>query len=123
MSASFGLPEEAVDWKVIEQLRSRKRDGRSGFDRLLPIFVDDARQIVDGLRAAAAAGDAEAVRLAAHKIKGSASVLGSREIKHLSQVMLERAGEGELPAPTQIDNLQLAVQRFTAFAREIGNGV
>lgn len=114
--SAANLPEGSVDWKVLQQLRSRRRNGRSAFARLLPIFQDEASLIIVDIRAATATGDATGVRLAAHKLKGSASVLGSLQVKHESQAILEAATEGHLPSDEALESLNQAVSAFVSFA-------
>ena len=71
----------ALDPAIVDQLQALARAGNSQLlDRLQASFTRDTPLRVQALRAAVAAGDAEAVAFNAHTLKGSAANLGATEM-------------------------------------------
>ena len=66
----------------LETLRGLERPGEDGFvDSLLAIFRRDTPQRIEEMERAAAAGDAETFRRAAHSLKSSAASLGGSRVE------------------------------------------
>ena len=74
----------AVDAHVIQDLRqSLGPRGDAIFRELVDVFLDDAPLSLQGIRAAASAGDAELFGRAAHRLKGSAASFGADRLTEL----------------------------------------
>lgn len=105
--------------RVAGQLIAHKRMGQSAFERLVPVFLEEALMLVEQMRCAVAASDAEGLRLTAHKLKGSASVIGAAEVRALSQNIMAVVDRREHPGPEIIQGLEPALRRF----REAADGL
>jgi HPt (histidine-containing phosphotransfer) domain-containing protein len=110
---------DVIDMHVATQLMSHKRKGQSAFERLLPIFVEESNMLVEQLRCAIAAADNEGLRLTAHKLKGSASVLGALRVRALSQAVMENVDAGLPTLPEHIAALESEISRFRQVAYEV----
>ncbi|HEX8648808.1 MAG TPA: response regulator [Thermoleophilaceae bacterium] len=85
----------ALDPRTIERLRSELRDD-GVVRRLLEMFRDQTRERLDAVDAAAAAGDADALRLVAHTIKGGAASVGAPRVRDAAESVERAAREGRL---------------------------
>jgi len=108
-----------IDMHVTGQLLAHKRKGQSAFERLLPIFMEESRMLVAQMRCAIAASDAEGLRLTAHKLKGSASVLGSVDVRVLSQTIVDNAVQGVMPQADTLQQIERAIDVFHDAAQAI----
>jgi HPt (histidine-containing phosphotransfer) domain-containing protein len=104
----------ALDPEIVEQLRALARGRSSGLlDRLQAAFARDTPERLRALRAAVAAGDAEAMAFAVHALKGSAANLGAREV-----VATCRQLEDAAPADARrLEPLLAELERRTARAQ------
>ncbi len=66
-------------------------------DELIEVFVDELRRLSGELSAGLAAGDLDAVRMAAHSIKGMGGTIGLPEISVLGLEVENCAKEERLP--------------------------
>ena len=72
---------DVLDRAVISGLRDLREPGQPDpLAELIELFLRDARPRLEGMRAAAAAGDWPKVAAGAHTLKGSASNLGARRL-------------------------------------------
>jgi signal transduction histidine kinase/CheY-like chemotaxis protein/HPt (histidine-containing phosphotransfer) domain-containing protein len=83
--------EGPVDWDVLSELLAMTRP--EFLQDLLGIFLRDSRRMVADLRAAHEAGDREAWRQVAHKLRGSCATVGARPMMHLTAVMEDLTDE------------------------------
>ena len=111
--------QRVIDTHVTSQLLVHKRQGQSAFERLLPIFMEESRMLVAQMRCAIAASDSEGLRLTAHKLKGSASVLGSVDIRILSQSIMDKLDEGMMPQSDTLLQIEHAIEVFHEAAQAI----
>ena len=89
--------------RKIADLRSLDPDNASGiFGELIMLFLDDLATRLDTLRAARARGDAAAVAVEAHSIKGSAGNPGAERLAVLCKEVEMAARQGAL---TTVDDL------------------
>jgi CheY-like chemotaxis protein len=88
---------ELVDGDRIEMFR---RDYPEIVDQLVTLFVDSTPPLIEELRDAAAGGDPEAVRRAAHKLKGSCQNNGATWMATLAR-------EAETTEPAALDVAEL----------------
>lgn len=88
----------AVDIGTLGELRENV-GGDAGFvAELIDEFLADAPVQLEALRAAAASGDAEAARRAAHTLKGNARTFGAPAFADLCREAEAAAAEGRLQA-------------------------
>ncbi len=77
-------PDSVLDPEIVEQLRALAHAGNAGLlDKLQASFARDTPGRLQALRAAVAAGDADAVAFNAHTLKGSAANLGAVQVVHV----------------------------------------
>jgi CheY-like chemotaxis protein len=88
---------ELVDAARMEMFRS---DYPEIVEQLVALFVDGTPPLLEELREAAAGGDPEAVRRAAHKLKGSCQNIGATWMATLAR-------EAEATAPAAVDMARL----------------
>jgi HPt (histidine-containing phosphotransfer) domain-containing protein len=113
---------EVIDMRVAGQLIAHKRMGQTAFERLVPIFVEEATMLLSQMRCAIAASDSEGLKLTAHKLKGSASVIGAVEIRALSIEMMAQSDGGETSPSDLAHQMEAAISRFQeTAARLIGH--
>lgn len=77
----------------LQYLKSRYGDR---FKELLEIFLEDNEGVIDQLKTADATNDTDKLELIAHKLKGSASVLGNEMLSKLCAVIDMRAQKHQL---------------------------
>jgi HPt (histidine-containing phosphotransfer) domain-containing protein len=104
--------QEILDMRVVEQLVAHKRMGQTAFERLVPVFLEEAHLLAEQMRCAVAASDGEGLRLTAHKLKGSSSVIGAAEVSAVSQKIMAAAEAGERHEAELLQALERALDRF-----------
>jgi len=113
-----GEKREVIDMHVASQLMAHKRNGLTAFERLLPVFREESAMLVSQIRCAINASDAEGLHLTAHKLKGSASVLGAIEVRQISQSVMDEAQKGAYPSLECLQELEKSVEQFLASAQQ-----
>jgi len=94
--------------------------GRLGDEELVkevvPIFLKDNEERADKLTKAVKAGDAKAIKLHAHAVKGAGRNIGARRLSDIAY-LLERAGkENDMEAATLIfDKLKTELEKMVTF--------
>src|SRR5262249_32907775 len=81
----------ALDRDVLEQLRE-ELGGTAALRDVIRSFLDQTPSVLSALRDAASRADVASIRRAAHKIKGTSSLLGARELSEQC-AEIERVGE------------------------------
>jgi signal transduction histidine kinase/DNA-binding response OmpR family regulator/HPt (histidine-containing phosphotransfer) domain-containing protein len=81
----------ALDRDVLEQLRE-DLGGTAALRDVIRSFLDQTPSVLSSLRDAAARADVASIRRAAHKIKGTSSLLGARDLSEQC-AEIERVGE------------------------------
>jgi histidine phosphotransfer protein HptB len=89
---------DAVDKRVLDELRESIGGDRAFLSELIDEFLDEAPRQLETLREAAAAGDDERARRAAHTLKGNGRMLGATELASLCQEAEAAAANGDLDA-------------------------
>ena len=87
-------PDQILDPEALAGLRDlpdRPNDDVSV--HFVVLFLDEARTLVESMRQAAGAGDAEAVSQAAHALRGAAGFVGATRLVAATGA-LERAADG-----------------------------
>jgi len=85
--------EEHVDMATLDMLKEVMEDG---FVNLLETYINDSKVRLDDLQNALAAGDGEAVRRAAHSLKGSSGNLGANRMAALCLDVENRGKDDQL---------------------------
>ena len=91
-----------IDRKALDALRALQRPGRPDLlTRIIDQFDVDAPRLIEGMHAAVAAGDADALKLASHTLKSSSANVGAhglsarcREIEQLARAADVAAAAG-----------------------------
>src|SRR4051812_1201281 len=88
--------QSALDIVVLNELRQSVGDDKEFFAELIDEFLADAPCQLERLREAAATGDAEVARRAAHTLKGNGQTFGAEQLASLCQHAETDAGAGDL---------------------------
>jgi HPt (histidine-containing phosphotransfer) domain-containing protein len=105
-AADYPEPDpDALDIERLDMLRDLDEDNTTYLDRAIGNFMTNSRTGLDTIRDAISAGDAAAMRAAAHKLAGSALNLGVtyageavRTIEFLGDEGTVEGAEEKLPA-------------------------
>jgi HPt (histidine-containing phosphotransfer) domain-containing protein len=92
------------------------------FVQIAEIFLDDAPLQLAALQAAQDSGDIEALRAAAHKLKGSVATFAAREALSAARALEQACKEGDagrLPALAAVVHAETA-RLTTALRAELG---
>jgi HPt (histidine-containing phosphotransfer) domain-containing protein len=94
-----------INWAPLLDLRAMQPpDEPDIVEDLIRTFVEDSSLRLTRLREAAAAGNGKQVRLEAHAIKGSSSLMGADAVTDVAQAV-ESAAESGGAAPELIERL------------------
>jgi HPt (histidine-containing phosphotransfer) domain-containing protein len=105
----------AVDTAVLGELRESVGDDPEFLAELVDEFLADAPAQLETLRTAAAAGDADEARRAAHTLKGTGRTFGAARLASLCQEAETDAGSGNLGAVlTRVDGIDAEWARVHA---------
>lgn len=94
--------KEAVELDVLRSLAGAQVEGEPDLIvELIDLYAEDSPRRLDTIRGALAAGDLEALRRAAHGLKGSSASLGARRVEMLCEKLERLSGwewrrEGEI---------------------------
>jgi HPt (histidine-containing phosphotransfer) domain-containing protein len=84
------------------------------------LFLADAPRLLDEIRAALAAGDADTVHRAAHGLRGAAGYVGGKPAADAAQALESAAAAGQLSnSPHAFEKLKTEVNRLTAVLAEV----
>ena len=101
---SRGAPSPAGDpfEALVDEARMRvfRVDYPEIVDQLIELFVESTPPLLDELRAGAESGDGEAVRRAAHKLKGSCQNIGAGFMAKLAADLEQRRARPRRPSST-----------------------
>jgi HPt (histidine-containing phosphotransfer) domain-containing protein len=115
------------DGPIDEQVLTRLAEGTGGdaefVSDLIQQFAVDGPELVVAARAAVGAGDAEAVRRAAHTLKSNAATFGANRLAEDSRSLEQTAKRGDLDdGPTLVDEmareLEVVLEALPAVWRE-----
>lgn len=88
-----------IDRKALDALRALQRPGRPDIlTRIIDQFVLDAPRLIGDMHAAVAAGNADALRLAAHTLKSSSANVGAHVLSARCKEIEQRARAGDVAA-------------------------
>ncbi len=110
-----------IDKTTFEELRDTA--GPDFVAELVDTFVEEAPAMLDQLRVARAAGDADVFRRAAHSLKSNSATFGALQLSALAR-RLELDGLAADPSRDNvaIDALEAAYQRVAAALQELARG-
>lgn len=91
--ASAATTEQILDLQQVQELREVLEDE---FSSVIEAYLRDAERKVERVVAAADEQDAEALRMAAHSLKGSCRNVGARQLAESCQVIESLAYEERL---------------------------
>jgi HPt (histidine-containing phosphotransfer) domain-containing protein len=111
------MNEDIIDDATFRELQETA--GAEFVGELVDTFIEEAPQMLAELRAALAAGQAEAFRRAAHSLKSNSLTFGALALGAMARE-LELQGIGADAAATQqrVDALDAQLQRATAVLQE-----
>ena len=84
--------DETLDRRVLASLREATPDRPDFTDTLIDQFTQEAASVLEQMRAAVRALDADALRRASHRLKGTAQTIGGNRLAALSAQMEGHAG-------------------------------
>lgn len=96
------MSQPALDPSTVEQLREMAGGDASILGELLTLFESDANRLLQDLASALAAGNAPAVREAAHAIKGGAANLGAKPLADLCYQVEQKGRGGNLDGAAEL---------------------
>jgi CheY-like chemotaxis protein len=122
--AEPGLPEEAVDASTLAALRDLQGEGQPELlAELIAVYLRDTPPRLAALHEAVARADAEALRRAAHSLKGSSSQIGAVQMARLSADLEHQAGTTDLRGATEtLRRLDEAFDRVRAHLQALTEG-
>ena len=104
---------DPIDIAVFRELE--EATGSDFIAELVATFLEEAPGILAELKDAAATGDHDQFRRAAHSIKSNANVFGAHELAELARRMeLSGLGADQTETGAQLDALNAAYERSTA---------
>ena len=84
--------DDALDPNVLEELRELNQEGEPDVvSEVLRLFLDDAPEKLDAIADAITRGDVEALRRAAHGLKGAAGAIGAFPFQEACRALEEMA--------------------------------
>jgi CheY-like chemotaxis protein len=110
-----GVLEEAVDASALAALRDLGEDRPDLLAELLAVYLRDTPPRLAALHEAVARADAEALRRAAHSLKGSSSQIGAVQVARLCTDLEEQASTTDLGGVAEtLSRLDEAFDRIRA---------
>lgn len=107
--------DRAVDKATLSSLREQLAGPDPVFERILGLYLRELPGRMTAIRSAVEQGDAQALRDAAHSLRGSSATLGATLAAELSEALESGAVAGDLaPAPELLERLEEAARLTTA---------
>jgi HPt (histidine-containing phosphotransfer) domain-containing protein len=110
---------ETVDLEVFSELQETMGDDFA--NELVSTFLEEVPGMVAALKAAAAAGDADAFRRAAHSLKSNAQVFGAAALGELSRT-LELSDLSQIDVEARLTEFDAENTRTTIALKALLNG-
>ena len=111
------MPKDTIDAAIFTELQDTA--GAEFVTELVGTFLEEAPQMLTELRAALAAGNADAFRRAAHSLKSNSNTFGAL---HLGEVARDLELGGLVSAAGPINALQAEYERVAAALLELSRG-
>lgn len=109
------MTELYLDEALFEELRDILEDE---FPVLISTYIHDSGLRVNDLRAAMTLGDADAVRKAAHSLKGSSANLGLVYLANLCRIVEDEARAGKAEQEAYMVQIQQEQERSAGLLRD-----
>jgi HPt (histidine-containing phosphotransfer) domain-containing protein len=87
------------------------------------LFLQHSRDDIEFIQEAAAVGDAESLRLRAHRMKGSSYAFGARPLGDKAATIERHAIAGNLNVDVEVDELVRLFRQTSALMQEDRRGV
>ena len=101
---------EVIDWSRLEELREYDTPDASIVRGTIATFAGQAAEKIEVLRTSALAGDAQALRAAAHGLKGAAMNIGAVVVAERAKQIEDAARQGSLDGvESMVEHLSAAV--------------
>jgi signal transduction histidine kinase/DNA-binding response OmpR family regulator len=112
LQPSAGLPCAAsLDGRALDQLRALQRAGApSVLARVIGLYEREAPALLAAMREAVAAGEADGLRRAAHKLKSTSAVLGATRLTELCRA-LEAEARIDGATASQLEAIEVEYDR------------
>ncbi len=118
------VESNVVDAKVIEDLRAMQGDDETFLRHLVTTFFAQSGPLLEAMRSAITRGDADALRQAAHKLKGGCAVLGIKGMANICYDIEMQARMGRLQGV--LEKIERAAAEYeqvkTILTLELGGG-
>jgi HPt (histidine-containing phosphotransfer) domain-containing protein len=102
-----------LDPQTLQELQAMRDDGAPEIiDELLSAFKADCVPLLESLSQAANAGDASALRAAAHGLKGAAANMGGRAMAHLCGEVEQQARCGVISDSATLGKIESAFEQL-----------
>ena len=107
---------ESVDREILASIRDLQGDGEPDLlAELIDLYLEDAPARIEAVKLAFTQGDAKALALAAHTLKGSSGNLGAKRIAALAGLLEE---QGRLGSTTKAGPILQQLEREFALVRK-----
>ena len=103
-----------IDQATFEELK--QLSGADFINELIDAFLEDAPNMIQSMRTAAAAGDVETFRRNAHSLKSNAYTFGAAELGRLARELEVMGRENNLAIGNKVEVLN---QEFEMVAQEL----
>jgi PAS domain S-box-containing protein len=108
-----GRTAVVLDPQTLQELQAMRDDGAPEIiDELLSAFKADCVPLLESLSQAANAGDASALRAAAHGLKGAAANMGGRAMAHLCGEVEQQARCGVISDSATLGKIESAFEQL-----------
>jgi signal transduction histidine kinase/CheY-like chemotaxis protein/sensor domain CHASE-containing protein len=92
-----------LDPRTLEQIRALQRPGAPDLlGKIILLYLDNSRSLTEKIRAALAAGDANALQEAAHALKSSSGNVGATGLAEIARQLEALGREGNAEAATRL---------------------
>ena len=110
------MSSNEIDLATFEELR--QMSGADFINELVDTFLDDAPRLMDGLRSALLAHDADSFRRAAHSLKSNGATFWAKRLSELAKQLEMLAKENRLgDTGDRLETLESAYQAAAAELR------
>ena len=110
-----------LDPAPLEAIRRLQKEGAPDIlDRVVGIYLDESGDLVQSLRDAIPAGDAESLRQAAHSLKSSSANVGAKELAELCKQLEALGRDQEMNnAPSILEKLEREYHHVRSALKEV----
>ena len=103
------MSDDLIDNSTLDSLREQLSGQEEVLQRVMRIYLDELPGRLADIRAGVDSGDAQAMRDAAHSLRGSSATLGAARVAELTTELEHLGRENDLaPAPELVKQLDEA---------------